>query len=258
MLSLTAPSVRCLMSSSLPRVVHRAVPVSSAAAFGIFHLRTLHGGGNNRGFSSGTRIGGSGSDDGIKNNNSGGGPAALRRETEKAIDRTLRKLMKKRAKGGFGDSEAIQSLDRRLVGLRELEEGLNQKKDFDSLLDFAKQFDVSDKPKERQPRGPKKVKGPTSMPKTRKVTYTAELCFFRRARVRMLFVSPPRMRVCPFAPLSVRPFSPSVIHPFACLSLLPSFLPSNSLRNIIYFISFPFLAAIPHLHFLRFYTNPCW
>ena len=230
MLSLTAPSVRCLMSSSLPRVVHRAVPVSSAAAFGIFHLRTLHGGGNNRGFSSGTRIGGtriggSGSDDGINNNNSGGGPAALRRETEKAIDRTLRKLMKKRAKGGFGDSEAIQSLDRRLVGLRELEEGLNQKKDFDSLLDFAKQFDVSDKPKERQPRGPKKVKGPTSMPKTRKVTYTAELCFFRRARVRMLFVSPPAHARLPIRP-SICPSIFSICHPSIRLPVSSSFLPS--------------------------------
>eukprot|EP00520_Triparma_pacifica_P007361 CAMPEP_0118640642 /NCGR_PEP_ID=MMETSP0785-20121206/4862_1 /TAXON_ID=91992 /ORGANISM="Bolidomonas pacifica, Strain CCMP 1866" /LENGTH=238 /DNA_ID=CAMNT_0006532043 /DNA_START=309 /DNA_END=1022 /DNA_ORIENTATION=+ len=86
----------------------------------------------------------------------------LSTELTKNIDRTTRKLAKKTQKDS--SSPSIDLLRERLQSLQSLDELLKTNGGRDEVVGMAKELGVGDTPPTPQKRGPKKVKGPKTVP----------------------------------------------------------------------------------------------
>jgi predicted ribosome quality control (RQC) complex YloA/Tae2 family protein len=131
------------------------------------------------------RLSSSSADDGAPSAPPPAKPAAewdlsgLRKETDRVIMRTIKKIQKKTL-SATSDPAAVASLQSSLASLQDLEAALKSTPkatgtEKEALVSVALSLSLSDTPAAKQPRGPKKVKGPRHSPKMRKIfrTYTS-------------------------------------------------------------------------------------
>ena len=89
----------------------------------------------------------------------------LRAEAARRLDRATKKIAKKSAKAkslGGESAEALEKKEAERDKLRELVDALDAVDGADDALALANEIGVRDAPPPRQPRGPKKKKGPSS------------------------------------------------------------------------------------------------